>query len=172
MSLLMDSLYIIKIISPVFPDRYSVPKAPGIKNRTQARYNDRTRSGNEFRCGSGTIKDFIGDPLRTNGQSDQNRISFPEILPYFFEVLADREALGAFLLAFPALLAERSEMGGAVEETAEEHRIVLLCLFLILVDVPAVEHLEALRDAHTVRAGHAVLAPGAGDQDPFLQLFF
>jgi hypothetical protein len=63
-------------------------------------------------------------------------------------------------------------MGGAIEEAAKEHRIELPGLFLVLVDVTAVEHLEALRDVHAVRTRHAVLAPGAGDNNPLLQLFF
>ena len=44
--------------------------------------------------------------------------SFPEIRRHFLQVLADRKVLGAFFLAFPALLAERGIMGDTVKDTA------------------------------------------------------
>ena len=54
-------------------------------------------------------------------------------------------------------------MGNTVKETSKEHGVDLLCLFRVFVHVPAVVIFKALRDAHTMRTWHAVLASGAGD---------
>ena len=96
---------------------------------------------------------------------------FPRYSTTFFRFSRIGRPWGAFLLAFPALLAERRVPGGAVEETAEEHRIDLPGLFLVFVHVPTVVKLEAFRDAHAVRTRHAIRASRAGDDDPLFKLF-
>src|SRR5659263_482223 len=99
-------------------------------------------------------------------------VLFPEIFHYGLQVITDRETLGAFLCALPALLAEGRVLWSAVHGTTEEGQIDPPGLFLVFVHVPTVIIFKALRDAHPMWTRHAVLASGAGDYDPLFQLFF
>jgi hypothetical protein len=94
----------------------------------------------------------------------------PEIFCYFFQVLPDRETLGAFLLTFPAFLAERCIMRDSIEKTPEEHGIYLPGLFRIVIHMAAVVILETLGDTYAMRAWCAIPAAGTGDLASFLQL--
>ena len=87
----------------------------------------------------------------------------------FFQVLADRDLLRAFLLALPAFFEERRIMGGSIEITAEEHCIDLPGQLRIVVHVSPVILLETLGDADTLRAIRVVPAPGAGDHRPVFE---
>ncbi len=98
--------------------------------------------------------------------------SLTEIFHNLLQVLPYREVLGAFLLAFPALLAERGIAGDSVKNTGKERRVDLTGLVLVVLQMPAVEILKALRDADPMGTRSAVPAAGAGDKDPLLQLFF
>ena len=62
-------------------------------------------------------------------------------------------------------------MGLVIEETPAEHHIVLRGLLFRIVHIPLVKLLEALRDVHAIRTGHAVPAVGAGDHYPLFKFF-